>query len=105
MDESTTEKKFQIGIVPVKINDKEYFSTDQFGALCGLSTKQINHLILHGNRVRKLRSILFHGSRFVPVEEMKEFPFSTRGRYGWRATGNAAAHREYINPNAKEKTE
>ena len=68
----------------IQVDGKEYLTCTQFGALSGRSAKTINHLILYGNRARKLKSILRLGSRLIPVEELKEFPFTGRGRYGWR---------------------
>ena len=71
-------------IETIQIDGKEYLTTSQFGALSGRSAKTINHLMLYGNRARKMKSVLRLGARLVPVEELKDFPFTGRGRYGWR---------------------
>lgn len=68
----------------VQVDGKEYLTTSQFGAVCGRSAKTINHLILYGNKVRKMKSILQFGVRLIPIEELDEFPFTSKGRYGWQ---------------------
>jgi len=83
-------KDIPVTLKTININGKEYLSTSQFAAACGRGAKTINHLILYGNKIRKLESILQFGSRLVPIEELTNFPFTGRGRYGWRNQHSAS---------------
>jgi len=91
-------------IETIQVEGVEYLTTSQFGALSGRSAKTINHLILYGNRARHLKSILRLGVRLIPISELKEFPFTGRGRYGWRDQRSANGVSTGVLPGLDEVT-
>ena len=64
----------------VSIGDQEYWTVHQFADLTGKTTETIYSLIRRGNRVRKLKSLLFCSRRLIPVDELEQFPFVICGR-------------------------
>lgn len=84
------------------IDGKKYLTTSEFAALAGVSVKTVNHYILYGNKVRKLQSISKWGIRFIPIEELDEFPITGTGRYGWRNQKTVASGSVGALPNIDE---
>lgn len=77
-------KDIDLRINATVIDSNEYLTTSEFAALAGVSVKTVNHYILYGNKARKLKSISKWGIRFIPVSELKDYPITGSGRYGWR---------------------
>lgn len=44
------------------------------------NNQQIHSLMYEGNKQRKLKYIEIAGTKFIPVEEVTEFPFTVSGR-------------------------
>lgn len=64
----------------VTIEGQEYLGVGQIADLTNRTVETIYALISRGNRIRKMKSILFFSRRLVPVEELFEFPFVICGR-------------------------
>lgn len=88
----------------IKINGKEYWSVKQFAELSQRTEYTIRMMISKGNSIRKLQSINITGRRYVPVDELFEFPFIANGR---PPEGGFYVERFYLDEKTKEllKTE
>lgn len=71
-----------IGLKPIIINDKEYYTVSQFASLIGRTTQTVYRLIKAGNAIRKLKCDYVLGKPVIPVSEYEEFPFCEPGPYG-----------------------
>jgi len=71
--------KTEIDMAPTKINDQFYYTVKQFALLTNHSEQAIRRLIKKGNKVRQLFAHYFADKPFIPVHELKAFPFTLPG--------------------------
>jgi hypothetical protein len=62
------------------IGDTEYVHIAEFAYLVGKSVSAIRYLILHGNIMRKMKSIREGSKFYIPLSELAEFPFIVCGK-------------------------
>ena len=64
----------------IKIQDKEYYSVNDFAFLTNRSPASIYHLVRNGNSIRKLKALNLLGKTFILCTELVTYPFVQGGK-------------------------
>lgn len=65
---------------PVTGEKEKVMRITDFCRCVNKNNQQIHKLMYDGNKKRKLRYIEIAGTKFIPVSEVQEFPFTASGR-------------------------
>lgn len=61
------------------INGKKYYTIKQFAEIIGKTEQSVRNYIRLGNKIRRLDSIKVGYTILIPVEELVDYPFTSRG--------------------------